>query len=457
MPRRPVAVPYQKGHAFAVDYRDWGYDTRLPRERRPGDDVRPDDRGSTGEVVRYRSGGRGGAHRADDDPDFDPPRYGYATLSEFRAAYRGRRRREDTSPADDRPYGRRGPRERGRYRDDDPRAEAYTAEWTREAYTGEWTRDSYTAEPPRSGYPDGWSRDGDRGAAPDPWDERSRRERRSRGRDDEWPPPVDPLPSSGIPTSSLPSSAVPDRYDRPEWTAGREPDPLRRRDDDDAQPPRGRRSWQDQVEPRWPSEESQFETRWTAGELDDETSVRLSRDDPRWVGIPSSAPRSPAVAYRDDTGGLRARVPGPRSAPPDDQMRYDRRRPMPPEYRGRSSLVEMSEDDLLRSDREQADEAPRGGVLAAVMATLAWYVVPVLFFGVYTFTAGNADRGQALNSLLASGGRFAAALALSVVVAVLIRWVSASWRSVSVGLAAAVVGGGLSTVLLSAISGQPIG
>jgi hypothetical protein len=58
-----------------------------------------------------------------------------------------------------------------------------------------------------------------------------------------------------------------------------------------------------------------------------------------------------------------------------------------------------------------------------------------------------------------SGGltRFAAALAVSLVVAVLLRWVSNTWRSVSVGLAAAVVGGGLSTVLLSAISGQPLG
>jgi hypothetical protein len=38
-----------------------------------------------------------------------------------------------------------------------------------------------------------------------------------------------------------------------------------------------------------------------------------------------------------------------------------------------------------------------------------------------------------------------------------VRWVSKTWRSISVGLAAAVVGGGLSTVLLSALSGQPLG
>lgn len=451
-----------------MDYRDWGYDTRLPRERRPDDDVRPDDRGSTGEIARYRGDRRAGAHRADDDPELDPPRIGYATLSEFRSVYRGRRRREE-APADDRPYGRRSARERWGDGDDrDPRPEAYTAEWTREAYTGEWTREAYPEE--RSSTVDStaeW-----RQAAVEPRGRRAagvsdRGDSRPRERADDWTPPRDPPPASGIPSSAIPtssfpssavpSSAVPDRYDRPTWAVGRDrpgrggPDPGV----DDA-PPRGRRSWQDQIEPRWAAEESQLETRWTAGEMDDETSVRLSGDDPRWVGIPSSAPRSPAVAYRGEDDDLRARVPSPRSAPPSDRGRVDRPRPVPPAYRGRSSLVEVAEDDLLQ-ESDLAEGARRGSVPAAILATLAWFTVPVLLFAVYTLTIGSANRAQALDSLVASSGRLGTALVFSVVVAVLIRWVSASWRSVSVGLAAAVVGGGLSTVLLSAISGQPIG
>ncbi|MEJ3742374.1 hypothetical protein WEI85_03640 [Actinomycetes bacterium KLBMP 9797] len=464
-----------------MDYRDWGYDTRVPRERRPDDVVRPDDRSSTGEIARYRGDRRGGAHRADDDPELDPPRIGYATLSEFRSVYRGRRRREE-APADDRPYGRRGDA-RERWRDGenpDPRPEVNTAEWTREAYTGEWSREAY---------PEDWSRATDstaeRRPARDAWAEpRGRRAGdddragpRSRERADDWTPPralppASGIPSSAIPTSSfpasaVPSSAVPDGYDRPSWAVGRGRTDRPRPGADDDSPPRGRRSWQDQIEPRWAADEApvepqwaadetQFETRWTAGEMDDETSVRLAGDDPRWVGIPSSAPRSPAVAYRDEDDDPRARVPSPRSAPPGDRGRFDRQRPAPSSYRSRPSLVEVAEDDLLQ-ENELADGGRRGSVPAAIMATLAWFTVPVLLFAVYTFTIGSANRAQALDSLIGSGGRLAAALAFSVVVAVLIRWVSTSWRSVSVGLAAAVVGGGLSTVLLSAISGQPIG
>ncbi|MFG3422217.1 hypothetical protein ACIBTZ_17380 [Micromonospora sp. NPDC049460] len=59
---------------------------------------------------------------------------------------------------------------------------------------------------------------------------------------------------------------------------------------------------------------------------------------------------------------------------------------------------------------------------------------------------------------LASGlPRFGLALASSLVVALLLRRVGTTWRSATVALAAAVVGGGLSTVMISAVTGQPIG
>ncbi|MCW6009708.1 hypothetical protein K1W54_34985 [Micromonospora sp. CPCC 205371] len=509
-----------------MDYRDWGYDTRGPRDRRASDDARPSERGSTGEIERFRSR-RAGAHRADGDPEAEPPRIGYATLSEFRSAYRGRRRQEDTPPATDRPYGRRSARERWGERGDesrDLRPEVNTAEWTREAYTGEWSRSDY-ADPPaytdRSDFTGQWttseasteqwvrprsfdedsvrpSRSGRRSESRGESRSESRREWRSEERlpgrgettsADRWdtgrraydPPassipasamPSSSMPSSSIPSSSVPASGLPSRYDdlssryadrdeddfeRP-WAGGRDRSPTGRR----------RRSWQDQIEPRWdndevesepddieppwggggPSSREKFETRWTAGELDDETSVRLSRDDPRWVGIPSSAPRSPAVAYPDE---MRGRVPAPRSAPPLDRGFASGQRAAAPAFSRRASLVEVADDDDL------LDDAPRGTTASAILATLAWYAVPLVIFVVYTFTIGSADRTQAFNSLVGATGRFGAALALSVVVAVFIRWLSATWRSVSVGLAAAVVGGGLSTVVLSVISGQPLG
>lgn len=524
MPRRPVAVQYQEGHAFAVDYRDWGYDTRGPRDRRASDDTPSSERGSTGEIERLR-GRRTGAHRADGDPEAEPPRIGYATLSEFRSAYRGRRRQEDTPPATDRPYGRRSARERWEERADesrDLRPEVNTTEWTREAYTGEWSRSDY-ADPPaytdRSDFTGQWttgeastaqwvkpesfdderprrssrrseSRGETRGESRREWRGEERGETTSAGRWDTGrrsydPPassiPASAMPSSSMPLSSIPSSSVPasglpgrydelpsrfsdrerdeDDFDRPSWAAGRDTSPTGRR----------RRSWQDQIEPRWDNDEGEpepddieprsgvgggsgrekFETRWTAGELDDETSVRLSRDDPRWVGIPSSAPRSPAVAYPDE---MRGRVPAPRSAPPLDRGFTSRQRAAAPAFSRRASVVEVADDD-----DELLEDAPRGTTAGAILATLAFYAVPLVIFVVYTFTIGSADRTQAFNSLVGATGRFGAALALSVVVAVFIRWLSATWRSVSVGLAAAVVGGGLSTVVLSVISGQPLG
>jgi hypothetical protein len=45
---------------------------------------------------------------------------------------------------------------------------------------------------------------------------------------------------------------------------------------------------------------------------------------------------------------------------------------------------------------------------------------------------------------------------LSVLVAVGLRKFSTSWKAISVGLAAAVVGGGLATVLASAVTGNSL-
>ena len=58
---------------------------------------------------------------------------------------------------------------------------------------------------------------------------------------------------------------------------------------------------------------------------------------------------------------------------------------------------------------------------------------------------------------MSAAPRFGLAMVSSLVVAVLLRQVGTTWRSATVALAAAVVGGGLSTVVISAVTGNPLG
>ncbi|MBO4159430.1 hypothetical protein [Micromonospora antibiotica] len=192
------------------------------------------------------------------------------------------------------------------------------------------------------------------------------------------------------------------------------------------------------------------------------SGTRLAGDDPRWMDPPTSAPRSPVVGYT---------APRPRPVP--------RRRAEPASGRsvataalrdrigsvGAGSWNRRLEDDLLDPDP--------GGPLRPLVYTAACYLVPaVLVFlwlltldgqppaGCVTDISGGGcepPRAHAFGSLVAGAPRFGLSLLSSLVVAVLLRRVGTTWRPATVALAAAVVGGGLSTVLISAITGQPIG
>ncbi|MFC6019077.1 hypothetical protein ACFP2T_23055 [Plantactinospora solaniradicis] len=225
------------------------------------------------------------------------------------------------------------------------------------------------------------------------------------------------------------------------------------------------------------------------------SGTRLAGDDPRWMGIPDSAPRSPAIAYPPPTrpaaparrrqgeptpptrrraepvsAGTRAGATvSPRRAGGPEPVTGRRsaagRRPTSSSPRRQASpLSRRLEDDLL-------DPRP-SGPLTAVLYTAAWYGVAVLavFVWVLTLDASvpadcvpgasggcESERGQAMAALLDGVPRFAAALGTGLVVAALMRWFNRTWRAVTVGLAASVVGGGLSTVLFSVISGRPLG
>ncbi|MDG4834765.1 hypothetical protein O7627_36475 [Solwaraspora sp. WMMD1047] len=234
------------------------------------------------------------------------------------------------------------------------------------------------------------------------------------------------------------------------------------------------------------------------------SGTRLAGDDPRWVNTPETAPRSPAVAYsspprdrptapaqtegrvatptRTGRTGYETRPTYGSSTSYRSSTGYQARTGYQTQtgyqsqtgYASRSGLDSVSlrrrstariEDDLLDADP--------GSPLTAVLYAAAWYAVPVLVFFVWLLTldgsapagcvtdvtGGGCDsaRAKAMASMLGAAPRFGLAMMVSLVTAVLLRWASPTWKTGSVGLAAAVVGGGLSTVLVSVVSGQALG
>jgi hypothetical protein len=112
-------------------------------------------------------------------------------------------------------------------------------------------------------------------------------------------------------------------------------------------------------------------------------------------------------------------------------------------------------NNLLEPDEDEDEDT--GGPLAAVGYTVIWYGVPVVLFLLYYVIMLNAtEQARALDTLAGAAPQFGLSLLLSMGVAVGLRWASGSWKAASVGLAAAVMGGGLATVLTSAITGNSL-
>ncbi|MEU7903850.1 hypothetical protein AB0B58_13325, partial [Actinoplanes sp. NPDC049118] len=112
------------------------------------------------------------------------------------------------------------------------------------------------------------------------------------------------------------------------------------------------------------------------------------------------------------------------------------------------------QNDLLEPDEDVEEDT--GGPLAAVGYTAAWYGVPVVLVVLYMLVLNRGQQAHALTTLLDGAPLFGLSLVLSMLVAVGLRRASGSWKAASVGLAAAVMGGGLATVLNSAITGQSL-
>ncbi|MFI1992423.1 hypothetical protein [Actinoplanes sp. NPDC020271] len=120
-----------------------------------------------------------------------------------------------------------------------------------------------------------------------------------------------------------------------------------------------------------------------------------------------------------------------------------------------SGVLSGRQNDLLDPDDEDEDEKS-SSPLAAVGYTIVWYGVPVVLFVIGILLLNGGQRAHALQTLANAAPEFGISLALSIVVAFGLRFATTAWKSASVGLAAAVVGGGLATVLASAITGNSL-
>jgi hypothetical protein len=131
-----------------------------------------------------------------------------------------------------------------------------------------------------------------------------------------------------------------------------------------------------------------------------------------------------------------------------------------PEPRRHSDLVHVPypADDEVESTR---------GQLASLLMTVVWYATPIGLYLLWALTLGGAadancvdDAGNpcpapqdaAIATITDSAPRLVTALALSLVVAIVIRWITGAWRATTVGFASSVVGAGIATVIFSVLA-----
>ncbi|WBB65808.1 hypothetical protein [Micromonospora sp. WMMD812] len=314
---------------------------------------------------------------------------------------------------------------------------------------------------------DSWSR-----PPADPWGGAARR---TEDPEPTYQPPVDPWDASGV--HAWPPAAGTGRWDTTDrWdTTGQwgQPEAGGRWEQPDSTGQFDRYTdpgrW-DRTEPPRSGPAAEPEG-WSWSGQDDGfwSGTRLAGDDPRWMDPPTSAPRSPVVTYtaprpRSAPGayGPSRRRAEPVGAPRGSGVASVRRRI---EAVGTGGWPRRLEDDLLDPDP--------GGPFRSLLYTAACYLLPALLIFVWLLTldsrapegcvtdisGGGCDspRAHALGSLVAAAPRFGLALVSSLVVAALLRRVGTTWRATTIALASAVVGGGLSTVVISVVTGQPIG
>ncbi|NLU78077.1 hypothetical protein HCA58_06690 [Micromonospora sp. HNM0581] len=399
-----------------------------------------------------------GSRRADAEND---PVSGAAPQSRPRRAQSRRRQvtwsgleDEDQQTSDSEPAV--DPTPRRRRRAPEPAPGPAVDPWQRAAEP--WERAAEPQPEPRRPAVDPWDASGLYA-----WEPRSAPDRRADAG------PADPWAADS--TSQWLQSSASEQWSEADNTGqwDRDPEIDRRR-----QPDRNR--WEDYSEPdHWDRTErprsggapdTQQRSYGTRPEPEPDTSwpdTRLARDDPRWVDTSASAPRSPVVGYT---------APRPRSAPRRRTAAVQQPQPVGMaavrrriESVGDTSWNRRLEDDLLDPDP--------GGPWLPLLYTAACYVLPAVVVFVWLLTLDGAPpvgcvtdisgggcespRARAFGAMVGGMPRFGMALASSVAIATLLRRVGTTWRPTTVALAAAVVGGGLSTVMISAVTGEPIG
>ncbi|HEU4424343.1 MAG TPA: hypothetical protein VFR67_17590 [Pilimelia sp.] len=198
-------------------------------------------------------------------------------------------------------------------------------------------------------------------------------------------------------------------------------------------------------------------------QMDDRTA-EYRRD----AGFPLAEPtprREPAQRRDEPSYG-----PPPAASPPYREI--PRQRATAPVPRRPAPVPRRPAPTPPPAEDERDDETVPGGYLASALYTVMWYAVPIVAWVVWSLTlngeaAANcvedtgipcaSERTEALSTLIDTLPRVGGTLLLSLVVAMVLRWVSESWRAATVGFAAAVVGGGAATVILSVVTGQSIG
>jgi hypothetical protein len=189
------------------------------------------------------------------------------------------------------------------------------------------------------------------------------------------------------------------------------------------------------------------------------------------AAVPTSAPAAPPVERPVNGARPELLVPnttGSRPAPEQSPEQWPPRRPTGYQspvaggsYERRPVSTDLSAapnrpNNLLDPDDDDDLEEEPGGPLAAVGYTAMWYGVPVVLVVLYMLVLNGSQQATALDTLAGAAPEFFLSLLLSMVVAVGLRWASGTWKAASVGLAAAVMGGGLATVLSSAITGNSL-
>jgi hypothetical protein len=98
------------------------------------------------------------------------------------------------------------------------------------------------------------------------------------------------------------------------------------------------------------------------------------------------------------------------------------------------------------------DEEPpsRRDYWAPLLWTMGWYAVPAVVLvlrAVIAPTQAEQTRSGAMADLIANSPLWLLALAAGLVLALVLRWASDTWRAATIGFCAAVVSGGAITIL----------